>query len=233
MKIFAISDLHLAHNEEKKMDIFGKYWLNHFDKIVEDWQLKVSVDDIVLLPGDLSWAMTMDDAAPHLKSICELPGNKVLLRGNHDYWWSSLTKVRTLLFNNTYAVQNDSVCIGDAVICGSRGWILPCDKTFDEEKDRSIFDREKQRLRLSLKSAEKLISQCKRLIVMTHFPPLYPKMDSTDFSKIIEEYPVDTVVFGHLHGMNISKKDFNVFVKNGISYSLVSCDFLDFKLRQI
>ena len=233
MKIFAVSDLHLAHNDSKKMDIFGEHWQGHFEKIKRDWEEKVSDEDIVLMPGDLSWAMALDDAKEHLKSVCELKGKKILLRGNHDYWWSSLTKVRSLLFGETYALQNDCVQIGDYVFCGTRGWLLPGDKSFNEQEDRSIFEREKQRLVLSLDSAKKHIANGKKLIVIMHYPPLYPQLKNTDFSDIIESYPAKKVVFGHLHGKNISRDDFSSYEKQGIEYNLVSCDFLGFKLKQI
>ena len=143
MAVFAISDLHLPARV-KPMDVFGEHWKNHFERIRADWLERVSAEDVVLLPGDLSWAMRLEDAAEDLNSIAELPGTKVLLRGNHDYWWSSIGRVRRALDANTHALQNDSLLINGRLYAGSRGWVLP--GTDASEDDLRIYERERLRL---------------------------------------------------------------------------------------
>ena len=150
-RIFAIADLHLPGEKDKSMDIFGPHWEGHFEKIKADWALKVDDEDIVLIPGDISWAMTLEGALEDLFSIGELPGYKVLLRGNHDYWWSSISKLRSVLPDKMYAVQNDALLIGDYVICGSRGWAITEGET--AEADKKIYERELMRMEMSLNRA--------------------------------------------------------------------------------
>lgn len=221
MKLFAIGDLHLSDGS-KPMDIFGPGWLGHFDKIKNDWLERVSAEDVVLLPGDLSWAMTLEGAAEHIQSVCALPGNKVFIKGNHDYWWNSLSRLRALLPQNAFALQNDSVAFENGlVIAGTRGWEL-------KDKENSVYKRELIRLRLSLDDA--MARNPKQLVVMTHYPPFEQPGLSTDLTKLIEAYPVTDVVYGHIHaGFNPQ----NVSRVAGVCYHLVSCDSLGFKLHQV
>lgn len=229
MNIYAISDLHLSLASPKEMDIFGQHWEGHFEKIKESWQNTVQPEDVVLIPGDLSWAMRLEDALPDLDAICSLPGKKILLKGNHDYWWSAPSRVRSILKNNTFLLQYDSKDLGDLAVCGSRGWILPADKNFSAE-DRAVYEREKIRLRLSLDSVR---DKEKEIIVMMHYPPIGPRGEATEFSKILEEYPVRRVVFGHIHNAEPGSRQYTDALSGGIVYNLVSCDYLDFKLKSI
>ena len=230
MKVFAISDLHLSAKVDKPMNIFGGEWENHLEKIKEDWQKKVSDEDIVLLCGDFSWAMTLKDALFDFESIKELKGKKVMIRGNHDYWWSSITRIRETLTDDFYILQNDSIKIGEYVICGSRGWTVPDSANFDLQ-DEKIYLREAERFRLSLKAAEKLKTEGDKLICMIHYPPFNVKRESSVFTELFENYKADKVVYGHLHGKD-SRADL-VIKKNGIEYFLTSCDKLDFRLASI
>lgn len=230
MRIFAIGDLHLSFANPKEMDIFGSHWKNHFDKISEDWKKRVLEEDIVLIPGDISWAMKMEDAKVDLDAILALPGKKILLRGNHDYWWGSLAKVKSMVDENCYILQNNSFKVGDYIFCGTRGWTFPQDKAFSEQ-DRKIYERELIRLRLSLDSAKKHGEG--RLIVMMHYPPLYEDVPNTGFAEIIDEYPVSDVVFGHLHGSILRQINLRDFMLSGVKYNLVSADYLNFNLKQI
>ena len=125
MSIFAIGDLHLPGGDKKPMDVFGAHWERHFERICADWQSRVKPEDIVLIPGDISWAMQLSDALNDLREIAKLPGTILLLRGNHDYWWSSLSQLRACLPENMHAVQNDAFDAGDCVFCGTRGWTIP------------------------------------------------------------------------------------------------------------
>ena len=230
MKIFAISDLHLSINNEKPMDIFGPVWEGYLDKIFEDWHKKVANDDVVLLAGDLSWAMKLNDAKKDFDYLKNLPGKKIIIRGNHDYWWSTISKVRNELPENFYAMQNDAIKLGNIIFCGTRGWILENDKNFTSE-DKKIFDRELLRLEMSLKQAKELQVNNEPIVCLIHFPPFDKNFNPTKFTKLLEDYNVNSVIYGHLHGKlkNVKKK----FILNGISYYLTSCDQTDNLLTEI
>lgn len=230
MKVFAISDLHLSINNPKPMDIFGPVWDNYLEDIEKDWNEKVSEDDIVLLAGDLSWAMKLEDAKSDIDYVARFKGKKVIIRGNHDYWWGTISGVRNSLGPNFYAVQNDSIKIGDYIICGSRGWTVPEIRELGQE-DKKIYDRELIRLEMSLKSAKEKQQNNEKIICMIHFPPFNTKREDTGFTKLFEEYGIKTVVYGHLHG-NFPKSDL-VVEKNGVTYYLTSCDKTKNKLIEI
>ena len=230
MRIFAISDLHLSINNPKPMDIFGPTWEGYLDKIFADWQEKISDDDIVLIPGDISWAMKFESAKPDLDLICGLNGTKIILKGNHDYWWSSISELREYLHNNTYAIQNDAYKFGNYVICGSRGW-TPFDNGFKSELDEKIYKREFIRMELSLKTAKTLCEVGDKIVVMTHFPPFNYRMENNEMIELFKNYNVDTVVYGHLH--NDDNKQKMQFEKDGIKYFLTSCDLVGNKLIRI
>ncbi len=230
MRLFAIADLHMPGGDDKPMDVFGDNWEGHVEKIFTDWKERVAEEDVVLIPGDISWAMYLEDALPDLRSIGELPGKKVLLRGNHDYWWSSVTRIRELLPENMRVIQNDALDLGSLVVCGTRGWLLPGCGEGMSEQDEKIYRRECIRLELSLKQAVDL-AKGRPVLVMMHYPPLYRAVPDTGFTEVLEKYPVSMVVYGHLHGRGIQSR-FEGFHR-GIHYRLVSCDSLDFRLREI
>lgn len=223
MSVFAISDLHLPARQ-KPMDIFGAHWENHFERIAEDWRSRVTNEDIVLLPGDLTWAMHLEEALEDIGKIGELPGKKLILRGNHDYWWSAIGRVRRALPQNMFALQNDSMMLDGIVFAGTRGWTIPTGE-HPEESDVRIYERERMRLEMSLLTA-RAKSPDAPLIAMMHYPPL---MESArGFSDILEQYEVDHCVYGHLHGAGL-----NGAIKGehgGVRYHQVSCDGLGFKL---
>ncbi len=230
MKVFAISDFHLSINNPKPMDIFGPSWENYLDKIITDWEERVTDEDIVLIPGDLSWAMKFEEAKPDLDFICNLKGKKVILKGNHDYWWSSISELRGYLYNNTYAIQNDAIKLGNYVICGSRGWVAE-DNGFKSEQDEKIYKRELIRMELSLKNAMTLKSDEDKVIVITHYPPFNYRMEYNEMIALFEKYKVNYVVYGHLHNEDIKQK--LTFERNGIKYYLTSCDLVGNKLIKI
>lgn len=231
MKVFAISDLHLSINNPKPMDIFGPAWDGYLEKIIDDWNEKVSQEDIVLIPGDISWAMRLSDAEPDLDIICNLKGNKVIIKGNHDYWWGSIGNVRKYLHNNTNALQNDAIKIGDYIIGGSRGWLLPDSSEFKADNDEKIYKRELIRMELSLKSMKALQTNEEKLIFMTHFPPYNNKGEDSEVTALFEKYGVNSVVFGHLHSYDRNQN--SVIEKNNIKYYLCSCDLVDNSLVEI
>ena len=230
MKVFAISDLHLSGLKDKPMDIFGPNWEGHFGKIKNDWREKVSPEDVVLICGDISWGITLDEGLYDLESLKELPGRKVFIRGNHDYWWNGITKLRRAAPDDTfYFLQNDCVKFDDVVICGSRGWTCPGSADYTE-RDEKLYKREAERFKLCFAEVDRMRCEGDRLIVMIHYPPMGLRLQPTLFTEMFEKARADKVVFGHLHG-----EAYFPFrhVKNGIEYVLTSCDKVNFSLQRI
>jgi uncharacterized protein len=225
--IFAIGDLHLSFSTEKPMDIFGEQWIDHPKSIQRHWQETVGDEDWVLVPGDLSWAMKLEEAKVDLEWIGKLPGKKIIIRGNHDYWWTTISKVRKSLPPNMFALQNDAMQIGDIAICGTRGWNCPGSHDFDEH-DEQIYKREVGRLRLALECAKKLSA---RIWVMLHYPPTNEKCQPSLFSDLMREYRVEHCIYGHLHGEGHRAALLGEY--EGTQYHLVSCDFLHFAPKRI
>lgn len=226
MRIFAISDLHLPGNDDKPMDIFGMHWENHWGQIQENWLKNIASEDVVLIPGDISWAMVLDEALQDLEAIGQLPGKKIIIRGNHDYWWSSISRIRSVLPSTVYALQNDSLKLGTITFCGTRGWATPGLRG-STDHDSKIFNRELHRLKLSLDS----VKGAENIIVLLHYPPFDEKGQENEIGLLIREYPVNHVVFGHLHGEGLRNAiEGNI---NGLNYHLVSCDYLNFSPKLI
>lgn len=231
MNIFAIGDLHLSFDEniEKPMDIFGPRWENHHERLKARWEETVAESDLVLIPGDISWGLKPEEALADLKWIHGLPGRKVITKGNHDLWWTSITKLNKLYEDMTF-LQNRSFDAGDGVfICGSRGWICPGTDGFDAH-DRKIYERELLRLAFSLKEAKS--RDAKTIIAALHYPPTNDKMQGSSFTQLLEEYGVKTCVYGHLHGRDAFKNGLQG-VLNGVEYRLVSLDYLEGKPKLI
>ncbi|KXZ39158.1 hypothetical protein SAMN05661008_01147 [Alkalithermobacter thermoalcaliphilus JW-YL-7 = DSM 7308] len=228
MALYAIGDLHFGKAVNKPMDIFGDNWDNHTQKIIDNWKKTVNNDDTVLIAGDISWGINLNEAMPDLQDIHNLPGKKILVKGNHDYWWATITKLNKL-FDDMKFLQNNYYIYKDYAICGTRGWICPNKNKFDEE-DEKIYKREIQRLRLSLDMAKK--DGFEKIIVMTHYPPTNDDLEESEFTKTYKQYNVKKVVYGHLHGKEFFKYALEGN-KDGIDYTLVSCDYTDFKLVKI
>jgi len=228
LAVFAISDLHLPGGDVKPMDVFGEHWNGHFEKISADWREKAGPDDIVLLPGDLSWAMTLQDARADLDAVGALPGRKVILRGNHDYWWSAIGRVRDALPQGMYAVQNDCVTLDGRVICGTRGWTIPTSQTAPE--DVKVYRRELLRLEMTLKDARRHSGDAP-LLCMMHYPPLTDAQRDTEFVDLLESYGVRDLVYGHLHGVSLRGAFRGEY--RGIRFHQVSCDGLGFRLYRL
>lgn len=196
--------------------------------ITEDWNKKVADDDVVLIAGDISWAMNLADALPDLHLLGSLRGNKVFIRGNHDYWWKAIGAVRQSLLQKSYAVQNDCIRIGDLLVCGSRGWATPENVGGVTAEDKKIYDREVQRFILSLEAMQKMRTDGDRVVVMIHFPPCNSRWEQSEFMRLFEKYGVNTVVYGHLHG-NPGRVCYDRTV-NGVRYLLTSCDLVNNRL---
>ncbi|MCL6453284.1 MAG: metallophosphoesterase [Alicyclobacillus sp.] len=221
--LYALGDLHLASASAKPMDVFGDKWRDHAARIRDHWQQIVRDEDVVLVPGDISWAMTLPEAALDLAYLGNLPGQKVLIRGNHDYWWNGIGKVRKALPSGLYALQNDALRLADITLCGTRGWLLPTHPQFTEE-DWRLYEREAHRLRMSLEAATRLGGP---LVCMIHYPPLGPDGGSTLFTDLLETYRVSVCVYGHLHGhAHVHRCPPE---RSGVRYQLVSADFVDFR----
>ena len=230
MKVFAISDLHLSTVCNKPMDVFGKSWENYFEQICDDWKQKVTEEDLVLLAGDFSWAMRMDEALPDFAVVDQLPGKKVILRGNHDYWWNTISQVRSSIPKSFYALQNDCLRFGDILICGTRGWVCPDGDNLNAE-DQKIFLRETERLKLSLAAMQKQRKDTDKVIAMMHYPPFNGRYEDSPFVSQFVASGVNTVVYGHLHGKDCRA---NLHLKKfGIDFYLTSCDLVGNKLTEI
>lgn len=230
MRIYAISDLHLSVNNPKPMDIFGPTWEGYLDKIFADWKAKVSDDDIVLLAGDFSWAMKLEEAKADFDMLKDLPGKKIIIRGNHDYWWKSISAVRNVLPLSFYAIQNDALKFGDYIICGTRLWNLPdINKSLSAEDDK-IYKRELIRLEMTLQNAQKMKTGDEKIICMVHYPPYTFKEEDNEVTSLMEKYGVYKVVYGHIHA--VCKQNL-VLNKNGITYYLTSCDIVGNELIDI
>ncbi|MBR4406862.1 MAG: metallophosphoesterase [Clostridia bacterium] len=230
MKIFAISDLHLSFGSNKPMDVFGGHWENYLEKITEDWNKKVSDEDVVLIAGDISWAMKLEDTKEDFEFLGKLKGHKVIIRGNHDYWWSSISAVRSVLPEKVYAIQNDAIKFGDYIICGTRGWTVP-EAEFETPHDEKIYKREVIRLELTLQTAKRLQTNNEKIICMLHYPPTNTRRQPNEMTALIEKYGVSSVVFGHLHGKKV-RADLT-YTYNNITYHLTSCDLLQNTLVEI
>ena len=230
MSLFAIGDLHMSGGADKPMDVFGAQWDRHFFHIEENWRRTVTEEDTVLIPGDISWAMQLREARQDLEIIGRLPGRKILCKGNHDYWWSSLTRVRAALPAGMSALQFDAADLGACVVCGTRGWLIPTEAAPLSEADGKIYAREVQRLSMALDAAEAL-AEGRPVIAMLHFPPLHRGAMSSGFTELLEQHRVHTVVYGHLHGAGIALGFTGTH--HGIHYQLVSCDSIGFAPREI
>ena len=234
MSIYAIGDLHLSFNENKPMDIFGDNWTNHEEKIKNNWIENVKEEDLVILLGDFSWSTYLDDTKKDFEYINKLPGKKLLLKGNHDYWWTTVSKMRKFIkeneFDNIDFIYNNSYEFENFIIAGTRGW----SQTEDGE-DRKLLKREAARLELSIKSAIESYGEEKEIIVFMHYPPITNsnllKNETNEFIQIMQKYNIKKCFYGHLHSTSI--KEAIEGQHYGINFKLVSADGIDFKLYNI
>ena len=256
MSIYAIGELHLSLNKEKPMDIFGGNWKKHEQKIKENWKNTVQDNDLVILPGDFSWEMHLKDMYNDFAYLNDLPGKKLLLKGNHDYWWTTLAKMREFLqenkFENIDFLYNNSYLFEEKIIAGTRGWALN-----DTENSNKMNHREEERLKLSLQSGVDNFGD-KEIICIMHYPPIVAEesrisqenvneiennneeakneelnknLKISNYVQIMKQYNVKTCLYGHLHGE--SHKEAFEGNYDGIQFKLVSSDYLDFKLYKL
>jgi len=228
MKIFAIADLHFDGKKEKPMNIFGENWIDHEEKIMKNWRETVSTDDLVLVPGDISWATKLEDAFVDLKKIDELPGTKIIGKGNHDYWWSTSNKLDSLGLKSIKFLKNNSYEYDSVSICGTRGWDT-MEEHSEEVSNKKIYLREMNRLKISLESAK---NSNNTLIVMLHYPPFDNNGLPNEFFKVLREYKAKLCIYGHLHGEE-GHKNIREGMIESITVHCVSSDYMDFKLKRI
>ena len=245
MSIFAMGDLHLSTNQKtnKSMEVFGKRWLGYMDKIKKNWEAVVTNDDTVIIPGDISWAMNLEEALEDFLFLDSLPGKKLIGKGNHDFWWTTNQKMHRFFeehdIRSIHILNNNAYIVEDSIICGTRGWFL------DEKQQvavgsvdyTKIVNREVIRLKLSLDEAVKLQKQEEEatgkslpIAVFLHFPPVWLDFICREFVDVLHEYNITECYFGHIHGMYNHPRSFDF---EGISMTLCSSDFLDFCLMPI
>lgn len=245
MAIWAIGDLHLSFGiSGKEMHVFGPEWKDHHEKIKAHWDANVSAEDLVLIPGDISWAMRLEEAKADLDWIEARPGTKLIIRGNHDYWCQAPTKVRKVLPPSIHLIWSDAYLWNDVAICGTRLWDSPefdfgqyiemkepikeGGKDLPPQEYEAVFRREVMRLEMAIKAMDK---NARLKIAMLHYPPIGADLQPSQVSQILENAGISSCVFGHLHSVRPDSKMFGT--KNGVTYHFVACDWLNFKLLRI
>lgn len=233
MSIYVIGDLHLAFSVDKPMDIFGNNWENHAEKIKLNWLEKVKKEDTVILPGDFSWATYLEDTYKDFEFLNSLPGNKIMSKGNHDYWWTTVTSMKKYLrendFNNIEFLYNNAYLVENKIIVGTRGWI----NSWRSQENYKILKRENDRLKLSIEDGIKKYGNTKEMVAFIHYPPFYKEVvpEEIDFIKTLNKFNIKKCYYAHLHGESHREAiEGNI---NGIEFKLVSSDYLNFDLIEI
>lgn len=221
MALFAISDLHLSLSTDKPMDIFSG-WQNYTERIKINWNKIVDPDDTVVLPGDLSWALKLEEAKSDFEFINNLPGKKYIIKGNHDYWWCTLRKMKNFFAENGFDtldfIHNSAAIVDNVCVCGTRGWFFD-----DTNSNNKVILREAGRLEASLKMS---VDTGLEPVVFLHYPPVYGDQVCDEIFSVIKKYNVKRVYYGHIHGENAAKLAVKEF--QGVNFKLVSCDQVDF-----
>ena len=221
--IYSIADLHLSFGTNKPMDVFSG-WTNYTERIRANWQRLVEPDDTVVIAGDISWAMKLNDINKDFEYIQSLNGKKIILKGNHDYWWTTKSKMDKYIsdsgFDSISILHNNYYVIEDTAICGTRGWFYDAEK----DEDMLILKREVGRLKMSIEPA---VSAGYKPVVFLHYPPIYNGMECTEIMDVLREYEIEKCFYGHVHGGNAAKKAF-IGEKDGISFRLIACDYVNF-----
>ena len=223
MALFCIADLHLSFSADKPMDVFPG-WDNYTSRLEKNWRAIVSPEDTVVLAGDLSWAMKLEDTRKDFEYLHQLPGKKLILKGNHDYWWSTRSKIEKFWtdcgFDDFTLVHNSACPVGEVAVCGTRGWLY----NSETAEDQKIVAREAGRLNASLDEAEKMGL---RPVVFLHYPPVYDSMECRGILDILLERGITDCYFGHIHGTQAARKAV-MGEYRGNRMHLVSCDYVKF-----
>jgi uncharacterized protein len=230
MRVYAIGDLHLEGGTGKTMDRFGENWRNHDQKIFAAWEHLGHPDDLLLVVGDSSWAMRIEEAQADLDRIGGMKGTKLLFKGNHDYWWQSPAKMARVLDPSIKIIQGNSIIINRVAVTGTRGWICPNDPWFKTE-DEKIYTREVQRLKMGLDTLKGRKADFDSLIVALHYPPTNESHEPSGFTELIDEHQANVCVYGHLHGDSI--KTAATGWRGQTYYDLVSADAVGFAPAEI
>ena len=221
--IYSIADLHLSFGTNKPMDVFSG-WTNYTERIRANWQRLVEPDDTVVIAGDISWAMKLNEINKDFEYIQSLNGKKIILKGNHDYWWTTKSKMDKYIsdsgFDSISILHNNYYVVEDTAICGTRGWFYDAEK----DEDMLILKREVGRLKMSIEPA---VSAGYKPVVFLHYPPIYNGMECTEIMDVLREYEIEKCFYGHVHGGNAAKKAF-IGEKDGISFRLIACDYVNF-----
>ena len=221
MSIFAIGDTHLTFSTDKPMDIF-RGWTDYVERLEKNWRAVVGEDDTVVIPGDISWAMSLEQAKKDFAFLDSLPGKKLIMKGNHDYWWTTKRKMDTFLSENGFdslsILHNNAFRVGDFTLCGSRGWFFDA-----ENSDSKVLLREAGRLDMSIAEGKKLGGE---LIVFLHYPPVMTNMCCKEMMAVLKKHGIERCYYGHLHGESTLRAVRETV--DGIKFSLVSADFLEF-----
>lgn len=224
MALFVIADLHLSLGTDKPMDVF-KGWQDYVQRLEENWRASVAEEDTVVIAGDISWAMKLEECRKDFAFINSLPGQKLLMKGNHDYWWDTRSKIDRFLADNSFStvriLHNCGYRVGDRAICGTRGWLY----NSETDEDRKIVSREAGRLIASMAEAKALGGQ---LTAFLHYPPVYGDMKCNEILDILVENQVSDCYFGHIHGQYAAKKALTGSY-NGVRMHLISCDYVNFQ----
>ncbi|HEX3038440.1 MAG TPA: metallophosphoesterase [Oscillospiraceae bacterium] len=223
MSLFAIADLHLSLGCNKPMDVFTG-WQNYTEKLEKNWRSIVSSNDTVVIAGDISWAMKLEESEKDFAFLHSLPGKKLILKGNHDYWWTTKKKIDTFLsehgFTSIQIVHNNAYVVDNLAVCGTRGWLYNA----ESDEDLKIVNREVGRLNASLDDAKR---QGAKPIVFLHYPPVYDNLQCSEILNVLESRQIDTCYFGHIHGSEAAKRAI-VGEYHGIKMHLISCDYVNF-----
>ncbi len=255
MIVWAISDPHLSLNTDKPMDVFGARWTQHHERMAEAWHRHISPEDWIIIPGDISWAMTLEESKRDLAFLQQLPGQKILSRGNHDYWWTSMKKMGAFCvangFDSLHFMRNNTYLLGDILlderydagegvglvprvdqskphllVCGTRGWIQPTDNAWTGEQDAKILSREVGRLKRSLDAAQAQRNEQSTLLAALHYPPFTRQSPQTEMVDLLKAYRVDLCAYGHVHGIFGKRSPEGIY--DGIQYINVASDHLNF-----
>ena len=223
MSVYAIADLHLSFSVNKPMDVF-KGWENYTDRLKQNWQRLITPEDTVVIAGDVSWAMNLSQIYEDFKFINGLNGKKIILKGNHDYWWTTKAKMDKYISDNgfeTISILHNNYFVADGVaICGSRGWFYDA----EDDADKIILNREVGRIRLSVEPA---INSGYTPVVFLHYPPIYNNIECKEIIDVLREYEIKKCFYGHIHGGNAAKRAF-IGERYGIKFNLIACDRLGF-----
>ena len=232
MAIFALADLHLCLScPDKSMEICWSSWENYVSRIKDNWEETVTSEDTVLIPGDISWATYIDKAEEDFRFISDLPGRKLLCRGNHDYWWTTIKKMEDFFEEKGFDlefVRTNVIEAEDCLISGTRGWMIESRDSIEGSENKKIYERERIRIGMCIdKLNEADPEHAKKHILMIHYPPITAKREFTEFAEMISEGQVDICVYGHLHGRSHSKAFEGDF--GGTEFICVSSDYVGFK----